>query len=554
MREKPTKVYLTFDVEGPAPYEDFIEEKTLFVLATILKKLRKNKLRAIFFIPGSVAENLSNHDEIIELLRPHEIGYHSTTHSIRPMIFEYTDFPDYKKAFEISLKRETASIHPINGKSVGEGGLLAVKKIFPEKQIVSFRAPFMCWSPPHLEALKSLGISYDFSSSVSNAPFCYKDITFFPPPLPIEGIPNVVGFRGKTALNEKEGGFQLNLLISNLLRRPCTLLSMHPARLIFKTRRRYLTRNCRNIQRKNFDVAVRLLVIDLLFKQLNILQKMKLIEVTPPLEMVKKSPPNFDVKGIYDKSIYAAKKLFHYNPKFLRSHFEKFFNFNARHRRNVFGAKFMDKIQEEILWRIETQIKRKIAMKQGYRKKLKKILEMTLRKVSYKIFSSSDIEIGEYRENSSLGCDEFGRDVGSGLHKYAELLKRRGLKIDTILVLGSRVKGTWVPESDVDVTIISSILPKKGRNLISKRLYDLRVRFLFSDRPLCLGIVPSACFTRDEFLKSLEQFDIQALDAIFYGQVIYDDGFWQMVKEKYNDFERKHRLDRIMLKEKLRGV
>ena len=327
MREKPRVIFLTFDVEGPATYEDFVEERTLFALITILKKLKKNKLRAVFFLPGSVAKILSNYDEIIELLQPHEIGYHSATHSIRPLIFEYTDVPNYKRAFEISLEEETASLNRNVGKRVGEGGLLLLKKIFAQKQIVSFRAPFMCWSPPHLEALKSLGISYDFSSFVSNNPFSYKEITFFPPPIPLDEIPNIVGYWGKTIPNEHQGRFQLNLLMSKLLRTPCTVLNMHPARLVFKTRRYYLPKNCKNIPRKSFDVAVRLVIIDLLLKQLNILQEMKLIEVTPPLEnMVKKDPPIFDLKEIYARSVRAAKKLFQYQPKFLYSHFEEFFN------------------------------------------------------------------------------------------------------------------------------------------------------------------------------------------------------------------------------------
>ena len=553
MREKPAKVFLTFDVEGPAPYEDLIEERTLFILTTILKKLRKNKLKAIFFLPGSVAKTLSNYDELIELLRPHEIGYHSTTHSIRPLIFEYTDVPDHEKAFKISLERETASIHPVTGKNVGEGGLLLLKKIFPEKQIVSFRAPFMCWSPPHLEALKSLGISYDFSSSVNDAPFCYKGITFFPPPLPLDEIPNVVGFWGKTVPKENQNGFQLNLLISKLLRSPCTVLLMHPARLIFKVQKCYLTKNCKNNPRKPLDVAVRLLVIDVLFKQLNILQKMRMIEVTPPLEMTKKSSLNFDVKEIYARNIHVAKKLFRYNPRFLISHFEEFFNSNAhvRHERNVFGAKYINKIQEEILWRIEAQIKRKIAMKKGHRKRLKVILERMLLKVLRRIFSLSNIEIKRYLGNSSLGCDELGRDVEDGMHQYIKLLKNRKLQIHTVIVLGSRAKGTWTPQSDVDVTIIASNLPKKGRNLLVKRLFGLRKKLILSDRPLYLGIEPSGCCSKAEFLERLERFDIQVLDAVFYGRIIYDDGFWLTLKTKYKKMEKKYGLEQIPLKKML---
>lgn len=551
MREKPAKVLLTFDVEGPAPHEDLMEERTLFVLTAVLRKLRKNRLKAIFFIPGSVAKKLSENDEIIELLRPHEIGYHSATHSMGSLIFEYTDVPNYKKAFEISLGKETESIRPITGESSGQGGLLSLKKIFPEKQIVSFRAPFMCWSPPHLEALKSLRISYDFSSSVSNTPFYYRGITFFPPSLPIDGIPNVIGFWGKTGSDEHRSGFQLKLLLSKLLRSPCTVLSMHPSRLVFKARRHYLTRNCRNISRKPLSIAVRLVAIDLLFKQLNVLQRMKLIEVTPPLERAKSGPPNFDVNGIYARSVYAAKKLFHYEPKFLRSHFEKFFDSNAQHKRNVFGTKFMDKIRKEILRRIEMQIERKMGMKKGYRKKFKVILKRMLRKILLKIFSCSDVEIEQYRGNSSFGCDELGRDIEDGLRRYIRFLESRKLQIHTVIVLGSRVKGSWTPRSDVDVTIIAGNLPGEGKNLLTERLFGLRRNLIVSDRSLYLGIEPSGCCSKKEFLERLERFDIQVLDAVFYGQVVYDDGFWRNVKMKYKEMETKYGLEHIPLKEML---
>jgi predicted nucleotidyltransferase len=214
----------------------------------------------------------------------------------------------------------------------------------------------------------------------------------------------------------------------------------------------------------------------------------------------------------------------------------------------------MDDTSSKIVRRIDSQVERKIAMKRGYRKKIKTTLERSCRKILHRLFFSSAAEIKRYEGDSSFGCDEFGRDVESGIHKYVKLLENREVKIHTVIVLGSRAKGTWKPESDVDVTIIASNLPKEGKNFISKRLYYLKTRFLLSDRPLYLGIEPSGCVTKEEFIRRLEQFDIQALDAIFFGRVIFDDGFWQTVRQRYEEIEKKYKLNEVQLKEKLKAV
>ena len=72
-----------------------------------------------------------------------------------------------------------------------------------------------------------------------------------------------------------------------------------------------------------------------------------------------------------------------------------------------------------------------------------------------------------------------------------------------------------------------------------------------SDRPLYLGIEPSGCCSKEEFLERLRSFDIQALDAIFYGRVIYDDGFWDVAKAQYTEIECKYGLDPLYLKKLL---
>jgi len=201
-----------------------------------------------------------------------------------------------------------------------------------------------------------------------------------------------------------------------------------------------------------------------------------------------------------------------------------------------------------ILRHIENQIRRKLKMKRGYRKRAKVILEKTLRWFSRKTVFPSDMKVQQYVGDSLFGCDELGRDVEDGLQKYVSLLRTRGVRMHTVIVLGSRAKETWKPESDIDVTIVADDLPKEGRNFLTRRLLDLRRRIILSDRPIRMGIEPSGCCSREEFLKRMEQFDVQALDAVLYGQVIYDDGFWQTAKVNFKELAKKHGLEELALR------
>ncbi|MFX1521737.1 MAG: polysaccharide deacetylase family protein [Promethearchaeota archaeon] len=127
-------VFLTFDTE------DFISKNSVQILRSILEGLRKYDLKAIFFITGHMAEKLEDFDEVVELLSEHEIGYHSSSHSVHPTIFEYTDLADYNEAFRISLERETAHINPLTGEIEGKGGIFSLRTLFHKKQIRLFRS------------------------------------------------------------------------------------------------------------------------------------------------------------------------------------------------------------------------------------------------------------------------------------------------------------------------------------------------------------------------------------------------------------------------------
>ena len=151
--------------------------------------------------------------EILNLLEGHEIGYHSSSHSVHPNIFEYTDVENYDVAYKASLERECSRINPLTGKIEGPGGFLLLKEVFPKKKIVAFRAPGFCWSPPHLDALSDMGFQFDFSASLSRVPVSYKNVTFYPFPA---------------------GGYRFSSFASwgSLITYRCSVLMSHPRNLV----------------------------------------------------------------------------------------------------------------------------------------------------------------------------------------------------------------------------------------------------------------------------------------------------------------------------------
>lgn len=318
---KRGEIYLTFDVEGPDSKEDFITPQTLSVLKSILRLLNKYKLRAIFFVTTSVLKEIKNYHEIIQMMEKHEIGYHGSTHSIKPLIFEYTDVEDYDNAVAISLERETSNIDLRTGETLdNNGGILFLREVFANKEIVAFRAPFLCWSPPHLEALKKLGIKFDFSTGIRNAPNTYKGITFYPPPIPVDSIPDNLFFN--------------NYSISSIItRKTWKVLMMHPASFFYERHNNFdggaQQRVCLDCnQRSLFYLRGRLALLELLFFGLRRLEQAGALEVTPPLKQAtdRLNPADVNVKKIYSVSMWAARKFFHYEPKFLYDHFVKFFS------------------------------------------------------------------------------------------------------------------------------------------------------------------------------------------------------------------------------------
>lgn len=315
LRGAAKEVLLTFDVEGPPRREDFIEPEILGVFYQLLMLLKKHSFRALFFLTGSIAEKLVRYPEIIELLKAHEIGYHSGSHSVKPRIFEYTDVKSYEEAIEVSIERESSSIDPLTGDIVGEGGIIALREIFPEKKIDSFRAPFLCWSPPHLEALRELGFNFDFSADVSNVPSFYKGITFMPSPTAIDSMCRNFDVISKTMMKEK-----------------FVVFMGHPSHTAFQSTDSSHQHNNPfvpiQIRRRSRTISqIRFLELELFFSGLCQLQRKGIITLKNLWEKSEK-PLDLEkmvVTQVFETSLRAPKKIFGYKPKFLLSHFYHFF-------------------------------------------------------------------------------------------------------------------------------------------------------------------------------------------------------------------------------------
>ena len=271
-----------------------------------------------------MAEKLSNFPATLNLLRGHQIGYHSSSHSVHPTLFEFTDVKSYDKAYQTSLIRETAHINPLTGAIEGPGGIKALRALFPEKQIVAFRAPGYCWSPPHIEALKTLGITYDFSTNISVEPISYHGITFYPFPI---------------LRSNWQGGIREHYYLQrDTLKRQISVLTIHPSTMvnqldwdsIYYPKNNNFKLNPTNLAElpsKSTDETASIFHrFKLLVRHLKTLQKIHMLEVTPELKKTNNtltlSP--IEIRKCYKKSVEWAEG-FGYEPKFLYEQFVRFF-------------------------------------------------------------------------------------------------------------------------------------------------------------------------------------------------------------------------------------
>ncbi|MCW4047998.1 MAG: polysaccharide deacetylase family protein [Candidatus Bathyarchaeota archaeon] len=305
-----SELFLTFDTE------DFISEGSIPGLHRLLEILKKYEITGLFFITGHMAEKLYDFPIVVNLLNEHQIGYHSSGHSVHPTIFEFTDVENYEEAYQTSILRETAHINPSTGAIEGKGGIHALRNLFPNKQIVAFRAPGHCWTPPHIEALRNLGITFDFSANISDKPVNFKGIVFYPYPI----------------IGHWHGHFSeyCNLFLS--MRRETSVLTIHPSLmvnalewdLIFYGSNPQKLKQPPPLSPEQINSQFR--EFDLLVRRLKTLQRTGMLQMASSPAKPKKTlhPTKSGVEKCYLRSIRWA-TAHNYVPKFIRNHFARFF-------------------------------------------------------------------------------------------------------------------------------------------------------------------------------------------------------------------------------------
>lgn len=306
-----SKIYFTFDCE------DFINDRSLYALQRILELLHGHNIRGLFFITGHVAERLGNTHGVLDLLEEQTIGYHSTSHSVRPTIIEYTDVDEYDYARKISLERETKHINPITGNVEGKGGILLLKDLFPKHNITSYRAPGFAYSPPHIEALTELGIKCDFSTRLSKRAIYFKNITFYPYPIVIDYVRPTSYVRIMNALRRSYPiifDFHPNYLVNDGYW-DSVYFSGNPDKL-FETK-----------PKKRNEVETHFKRLESFFKKMCYFESLGMLEIEPSLGLGD-TKQNFKTENIleeYQRSVKWVKEYLGYNPSHVYSHFLKYF-------------------------------------------------------------------------------------------------------------------------------------------------------------------------------------------------------------------------------------
>jgi predicted nucleotidyltransferase len=215
----------------------------------------------------------------------------------------------------------------------------------------------------------------------------------------------------------------------------------------------------------------------------------------------------------------------------------------------------MAKKTKTILEKVDMQVKKKLSEKYSWRKKVRSAYMRLYKIFGYRLIGKNlQMESNRPDHRDCLGVDEFGRNVANSLEKYVRILFDRGLDVHCVIVLGSRAKGRWTPKSDIDVTVIVDNLPKRPTFRGIERILCLVRWFLLSDIPMFVGVESSGCVSRQDFLANIDNFNISALDALFHGIVIFDDGFWSCAKERYREIERDCGIPYELLKQKLLPV
>jgi hypothetical protein len=203
---------------------------------------------------------------------------------------------------------------------------------------------------------------------------------------------------------------------------------------------------------------------------------------------------------------------------------------------------------------VQKQVEEKLAQKYNYKRTPSTKIEQLLRKFLRLLFGlqrhtapNFPISVTTY----DFGFDEYNRDIMAAIRTYIETLFNRGVNLHAFLVMGSRAKNRAKRSSDIDVLIIASNLPGASYAEFTnfpQKILEFKRQQLFNDISINIGIQVSSSCSKSEFLQWMHNFKVVALDAIYFGKPIYDDGFWEKTIAEFKEITIKYKLNENRLK------
>jgi len=112
-----------------------------------------------------------------------------------------------------------------------------------------------------------------------------------------------------------------------------------------------------------------------------------------------------------------------------------------------------------------------------------------------------------------------GRSARAVAEEFVASLIEAGADVKAAVVIGSGARGGWRPHSDIDLVLV----------LGSRR--DIRPVL---EAP-GLGTVDPKPYTVREAIDALEKADTTIIEAMEFGVVIHDDGFWSKLRKLYEE-------------------
>ncbi|MDJ0270690.1 MAG: nucleotidyltransferase domain-containing protein [Aigarchaeota archaeon] len=116
--------------------------------------------------------------------------------------------------------------------------------------------------------------------------------------------------------------------------------------------------------------------------------------------------------------------------------------------------------------------------------------------------------------------------------EFMEKISQQKIKVRSIVLFGSYVRGDFTENSDIDICLI-------GENLPSDELERRSMRGFYSAPKLSV-----IAYTPDEFLTMLKDLNPVVMDIVHEGLALFDDGFFDEARQLFRELQKKYSIIR----------